>query len=523
MLPGVRDPSEHLLRKYTELYEVAPAGYFSLDPGGKILLVNLTGANLLGLEHSRLLGRMFVNHVIADLQPVFTAFLKSVFSSGLKQSCDLILIQDGLPLRMVNIEAERTSAGTDCQAVMKDISAQKMAESSVRASEVRYRRLFEAAHNGVMLLDPDTRKVTDANPFITKLLGYPHNQLVGKELFEIGLLRDAAASREMFRRLKRLKKICYDDLPLVAKDGTKYDVEVVANLYEESGRPVIQCNIRDITERKRTEATQRRADLLDFANQEANKELERRRMVEAALIVSEGAQRALLAESRELHLQLRNLTRSLITLQEDERKAISRELHDDVLQTLVGINVELGVIGNGPQIRAAALRRKIARTQRVVNGAISAVHGFARDLRPAVLDDFGLMPALEAYIVRLTARTKLKVQVTGGPVVETLDPAQRTVLFRVAQEALTNVTRHARATRVTLRISQVAELIRMEIGDNGRSFDVERIMRSKHPERLGLLGMKERIEMVGGRLAIISSPGHGTRVRVEIPAVKPAR
>ena len=120
-------------------------------------------------------------------------------------------------------------------------------------SEIRYRRLFEAAHDGVLMLDPDTCKIIDANPFMTKMLGYPHDQLIGKELFEIGLLRDEAASQEMFRRLKRTNQVRYEDLPLEGRAGRHQEVEVVANLYDENGRPVIQCNIRDITERKRNE------------------------------------------------------------------------------------------------------------------------------------------------------------------------------------------------------------------------------------------------------------------------------
>jgi PAS domain S-box-containing protein len=129
-----------------------------------------------------------------------------------------------------------------------------------RASEIRYRRLFETAHDGVLLLDPGTRKITDANPFMTKLLGYTHGQLVGKELFEIGLLKDEAASQEMFRKLKRKHEVRYEDLPLESRDGRHQEVEVVANLYQENGHAVIQCNIRDITERKAAEAALRASE-----------------------------------------------------------------------------------------------------------------------------------------------------------------------------------------------------------------------------------------------------------------------
>jgi len=144
--------------------------------------------------------------------------------------------------------------------VVVDITELKQKEDKVRISEIRYRRLFEAAQDGVLLLDPGTRKIMDANPFMTKLLDHPHDHLVGKELFEIGLLKDEAASREMFEKLKRKHQVRYEDLPLESKGGRHQEVEVVANLYQENGQTVIQCNIRDITKRKTAEKALRESE-----------------------------------------------------------------------------------------------------------------------------------------------------------------------------------------------------------------------------------------------------------------------
>ncbi len=137
---------------------------------------------------------------------------------------------------------------------VRDISDRKAAEDRLRISEIRYRRLFEAAHDGVLLLDPVTAKIVDANPFMTRLLGYPHDQLVGKELYEIGLLKDRAMSQDMFQKLKVDHHVRYEDLPLESDTGRHREVEVVANLYDENGSAIIQCNIRDITDRKLAEA-----------------------------------------------------------------------------------------------------------------------------------------------------------------------------------------------------------------------------------------------------------------------------
>ena len=139
-------------------------------------------------------------------------------------------------------------------AVIRDVTERKRHETRVQVSEIRYRRLFETAHDGILIVDPATLKIIDANPFMTQMLGYPHDALVGKELFEIGLLKDETASQDMIAELKRSGQVRYENLPLESVGGRQQEVEVVANLYQENDRPVIQCNIRDITERKRAEA-----------------------------------------------------------------------------------------------------------------------------------------------------------------------------------------------------------------------------------------------------------------------------
>jgi PAS domain S-box-containing protein len=143
-----------------------------------------------------------------------------------------------------------------------DITERVESRAVMRASEIRYRRLFEAARDGILILDPETRKITEANPFMTELLGYPRKELLGKELWEIGLLKDEDASRMAFRELQENHFIRYEDLPLQNKKGQRREVEFVSNLYPENGHSVIQCNIRDITERRRAEVA-----LIDAKNE----------------------------------------------------------------------------------------------------------------------------------------------------------------------------------------------------------------------------------------------------------------
>ncbi|MBC8040654.1 MAG: PAS domain S-box protein, partial [Opitutaceae bacterium] len=241
------------MEKFADLYDFSPSGYFTLAADGTIQLVNLTGATLLGIERARLLGRSFGHLVAVDLRPAFHVFLKEVFAGSARRSGEFDLLGQGSSRLTVSIDAQRLASGMECRAVVVDITARKYAENKMRVSEVRYRRLFEASKDGVLLLDPATCKITDANPFMTALLGYSHEQLVGKQLFEIGLLKDETASRTMFEKLKKSHQVRYENLPLESQSGRHQEVEVVANLYQENGQAVIQCNIRDITVRKKAE------------------------------------------------------------------------------------------------------------------------------------------------------------------------------------------------------------------------------------------------------------------------------
>src|SRR4030043_1608957 len=129
----------------------------------------------------------------------------------------------------------------------------KKAEEALKASEANYRRLFESAKDGILLLDADTGQLTDVNPYLIEMSGYSHNEFLGKKLWEIGLFKHIAENQAGFQKLQSEKYIRYEHLPLETKGGRHVDVEFVSNIYLEDRQKVIQCNIRDITERKRAE------------------------------------------------------------------------------------------------------------------------------------------------------------------------------------------------------------------------------------------------------------------------------
>lgn len=248
-------------------------------------------------------------------------------------------------------------------------------------------------------------------------------------------------------------------------------------------------------------------------------EVAQRKVVTTALKKIECHYAQLLEESYRMQEQLRHLSRQILIAHEEERKKISRELHDEIGQILAGVNIRLATLKNESAIHNRSIRRKIASTQQLVERSMKVIHQFARELRPAVLDDVGLIPALQSYAKDLVRRTRIPIRfkVLNPATIKGLDSAQRTAFYRVAQEALSNIVKHAKASLVQMSLYRRDSVVRMEIKDNGRSFSVERMMRVRRRKRLGLLGMRERMEMIGGSFTLESKPGKGTTVFAQAP------
>jgi len=418
------------------------------------------------------------------------------------------------------------------------MAGNKIAQEALRVSDARFRALFELEPVGIYSCDV-TGAIREFNRCAAELWGRRPKTGEGGEKFcgSIRMLRPDGTpllhARCPMAAVLKGQIASARNLEVVIERPDRSRRMVVVNivpLKNEQGAitGAINC-FYDITERQKLDLALRQAQIqlaqhaLKLESQVVKRTLDltatNRRLQSAVESNRRGKEqyRELLEESHVMQAKLRHLTRQIITAQEEERKQISRELHDEVVQTLIGINVELTNLDKAGTLGAEAGKKKIAHVQQLVEDSVNAVHRFARGLRPAVLDDLGLIPALHAYCKGLTAKIKLNIQLTAFRGVEGLDGRGKTALFRVAQEALTNIVRHAHATQVKIRIVKEANAIRMEISDNGQSFRVANFLKAKSPKRLGLVGMKERIEMVGGRLAIESLPGTGTTVRADIP------
>lgn len=217
---------------------------------------------------------------------------------------------------------------------------------------------------------------------------------------------------------------------------------------------------------------------------------------------------------RESRTQLRELSAYLQTVREEERSRISRELHDELGQSLTAIQLGLGSLKERHGDRTA-WNETLSELQHLTGQTVKAMQLLASDLRPPVLDDLGLQAAIEWQLKDFTRRSGVPHELHLPQTPFLCDADASTALFRIVQEALTNVSRHSQATRVTVTLQAGQAGIRLSVADNGRGMDEQLAVA---PSSLGLIGMRERTLMLGGRLFITSSPGSGTTVDVHLPA-----
>ena len=210
-------------------------------------------------------------------------------------------------------------------------------------------------------------------------------------------------------------------------------------------------------------------------------------------------------EVEEARRELRKLSDRLVTAQEEERRNLSRELHDEVGQAMTAMLVDLGRLEAAPP-DGAALRERLGSTRRLAETCVGMVRNMALLLRPSMLDDLGLIPALRWQAREVTRRTGLPVKMVADDIADDLLDSHRTCLYRFVQEALNNCARHSRATQVRVAVREDADGLSVSVQDNGIGFD------PRQEKGMGLLGMEERVERLGGRLRVESQPGHGTSI-----------
>jgi two-component system, NarL family, sensor histidine kinase UhpB len=334
--------------------------------------------------------------------------------------------------------------------------------AALRLSEERYRELFENANDIVFTTDLEGN-FTSINRAGERLSGYGRAEVLSMNF-------SAVVSPEYVEAARRVReaKLSGEDestryeLEIVMKDGRRVPLEANTRLITHEGRPVgVQGIARDITERKQAEQALRRA----------NEQLE------------------------------------------EAIRRIAHALHDEAGQLLTMVYLALEEIaGQLPPEQ----RVRLERISVPLDQATDQLRRLAHELRPVILDDLGLVPAFEFLAQGVSKRTGLVIAVEGS-LEERLAPVMETALYRILQEALTNVSRHARARHVTVRLRQEAQRITCSIQDDGIGFELSAVGNQRSRPCLGLIGIRERIAALGGRLSITTGPGQGTTLTMEIP------
>ena len=253
--------------KFLELLEHINDIFYELDKQGIIQYCSPSIEDLLGYRQEEIIGRSISDFLDAEDTISAIENLQKVMLGQTAPHEYRIRCKSG-EIRWIRVYSNPVMKGKQIvgiRGVMSDITERKQVEEALRDSEKRYRRLFESAKDGIIILDADTGKVVDVNPFLIQLLGYSYDELHGKHIWEIGVFKDIAASKEAFKTLQNNEYIRYEHLPLESHDGKPIDVEFVSNVYLVDHTKVIQCNIRDITERKQVEKQLKKLSLRNEA------------------------------------------------------------------------------------------------------------------------------------------------------------------------------------------------------------------------------------------------------------------
>ncbi|MFB0515404.1 MAG: PAS domain S-box protein [Candidatus Neomarinimicrobiota bacterium] len=350
----------------------------------------------------------------------------------------------------------------------------KRVEEELRASELKFRLLFHQVPMGVFQSTPSGRLLT-VNPALMKMLGYDTEE----EMSDLDIARDLYANPEdrkfVTRELEKTGELRNIELLLKRRDGT--DITALENAYtvrDAQGKvKYYEGTLTDITELKRAEDQ--------------------------------------LRESRE---QLRSLSAHLQSVREDERTQIAREIHDELGQELTALKMDLSWLKSKLRKDQQPLEEKANAMGELSNSMIQTVKRITSELRPAILDDLGVAAAIDWELGEFHKRTGIKCDLKLEPEDIVLDPDRSTAVYRIFQETLTNVSRHAQASTVTVTLRLRRKKLNLEIGDDGVGISEEQITNSRS---LGLIGMHERAVQFGGEVRIEGREGQGTTVSVTIP------
>jgi PAS domain S-box-containing protein len=464
--------------KYRILVERANDG-IAIVQDTIIKYVNPSLAEAVGYTIGELIGTPFADYVHPDdLRKVVDRYKRRMAGEAVTPIYEIAIgRKDG---SKVDVEANAgiiTYQGKPAEfVIVRDLTERKQAEQALADSEIKFRWLYEYAPSAYHLLTP-SGVITDVNRRWCELLGYRREEALGKAIFDFVVEGEREATKASFEKKKQSRQpyIEGSERNFRTKDGAvrTFKTHDFFVLDEAQNITSVQTTIEDLTERKQAEEA--------------------------------------LRESR---ARLAHLSRRLVEAQEEERRRIARELHDEVGQNLTALTISLD--GVSQLALDGVMRGKIAEIQALTKHLIAEVSALSVELRPRVLDDLGLIPGLLSLFSRFSTQTGVEIDFKHtGIKRKRLAPELEISAYRIIQEALTNVVRHAGVKTASVRLQVEGDILYIQVQDEGKGFVLQQAMNAE--DSMGLLSMIERAEQVGGHLTIEAAPGEGTIINCRLP------
>ena len=464
--------------KYKELIEQASDGIFISDSDGRYIEVNSSACNMLGYGKEELLNMSGsdILYYTADKENLHKSY--EALQSGESYIREVTLKKkDGSPIE-VESSSKMISDGRFI-GIVRDLTERKKVAEEILASKRQFQNLVENITGVYWVNNLETHETIYISPSFETIWGIPVKEIYDNPIAftrcihadDINRVMDAYHSLE--NTLK--ENIMYR---IVRPDGEIRWISALINVVPDSkGNKLEYGYAEDVTERKKTAEEIR-----------ANSEL-----------------------LRELYSYQQNI-------REEERTHIAREIHDELGQQLTGLKMDMFWINRKLQNTDTAITEKLMSTLALIDTTIETVRRIATELRPSILDDLGLVAALDWQSDEFEKRSNIRVNFSSNLNEALVMPDISTALFRIYQELLTNVARHSKASAVTAAIFLDDHKLILKVEDNGQGFDMSNILNKK---TLGLRGIKERTSLIGGTYEIKSSPGSGTSVFISVPLQKP--